>query len=364
MCSVLDMARRFDAPSDHDFGGKAGSCRSRLSMPPQNWSPPASPVTPPPASPPAGRTRPPTQELVAGTPVQPQPQQPSMLQRNASGAGSSSEDASFVFDHRATPRTISAPIAIRPSGSRNSGFASRQVSSMAAVRGAGSHDAQPHRKTSFAQEMSRHVRSWTRRDSEDSFKSMASEPVSYSAQTYVASDIWLAERKLDLVEDGILDREEKKASRRRARAADVFSVESESQDFSSRIVRMLWANPVAHNPAATSCPPEPRSLRSRRNARGQYRVQEKGNLASGRGPSPHYLNPGMPHSKSAVGTGGQDFLAQPGFDPSYPDAGGNAYESGGSFGRRNAFRRVVRKADFARWVRYRANLRAERRNVL
>lgn len=130
--------------------------------------------------------------------------------------------------------------------SLNRGLFNRQWSHVSA----GPDAIEARRRSSF----SRQLRGF-RGESQDSLASLASEPASYSNKLYLSSDIWLTEKKLDSVEGDIKKREEEKIRRRgkpRRDVHDVFGRESESQNFSSRLVGLLWSNPVTSNPAAPS----------------------------------------------------------------------------------------------------------------
>lgn len=134
---------------------------------------------------------------------------------------------------------------------------------------AGTDATENRRRSSF----SRQLRSF-RGESQDSLASLASEPASYSNKLYLASDIWLTEKKLDNVEGDIKKREEEKIRRRgkpRRDVHDVFGRESESQNFSSRLVGLLWSNPVTSNPATAS-----RSNAGRKDSHRKGRVERRG----------------------------------------------------------------------------------------
>lgn len=255
-------------------------------------------------------------------------------------------------DQPTSSRTVSTPVKV--AGAPRPRAAGRQRSMVAS---AVSRDVESRRISSFTKEMGRHRNRFSRRDSEDSLMSAASEPVSYSNHLYVSSDIWLAEKKLDVVEDGIIEREDKKARRRRGRpeatSCDAFSPEAEGQNFSSRLIGMLWSSPAAHNPVAPRHG-APQGYAGRGMGRGNYRVRERGNIDTGIRataiPDSHGPRPvsSMPKVDSYAALAERDQIMRSGrIEPK---------KSGMYF-----VRKALKRADVARWIRHRSNLRAERR---
>lgn len=305
---------------------------------------PVSPVTPPPdnGSPVSSRSATPPHVGERSRPATP------------AGAHQVRKDDSVL-----AARTTSAPLKV--AGVPRPRAAGRQRS-MAAYSSGASRDAESRRISSFTKEVSKHMSRFSRRDSEDSLMSAASEPVSYSNHLYVSSDIWLAEKKLDVVEGGIIEREDKKARRRRGRpgasSSDAFSPEAEGQNFSSRLIGMLWSSPAAHNPMGPrhGAPRhgDPHGLAGRGIGRGNYRVRERGNIDTGvhgtvhndaHGPRPATS---MPKVDSYAAMAERDQIMRSG--RILPKKNGMYF-----------MRKALKRADIARWIRHRHNLRVERR---
>jgi hypothetical protein len=208
------------------------------------------------------------------------------------------------------------------------------------------------RKSSFA-------RRYSRRDSQDSVFSGASEPLSYSNNLYVASDIWLAEKKLDNVEGEIIQREGDKARRRqrmRKDPHDPFGEHAESQNISSRLVGLLWSNPVASN-AAGACASRRQPNGGRRQRRGQ--AGERGGVGSeGKFTSKQSFTmvdnmPGaFPHVESNIGGRARQYSREDLNSHDIPRKHMSYH-----------VKQVAKKADVGRWLRRRVHRRAERRDL-
>lgn len=213
---------------------------------------------------------------------------------------------------------------------------------------------QTGRMISFTAVLSRQMSKLSRRDSEDSLLTMTSEPQAFSDSTYVAGDIWLAEKKLDQVESNIIARESNRnesrrgdgpvphirhtPSQRRAVASDPFSAHNENVEGSSRFVRMLWSGPAVHDPTPRS---RPRAQHG--SARADTRGRDKGTAAQ-------QAHEG--HFARVSSAGDAHMYGE--FDPLYG-------------GRRHSMRRfkaVAKRMDVARWWRRQSHLRAERRDMI
>jgi hypothetical protein len=218
-------------------------------------------------------------------------------------------------------------------------------------------NSESRRMSSFTRQMR-----FSRKDSTDSLMSAASEPVSYSNNLYVASDIWLAEKKLDTVEGEIIHRQDEKARRRGhpKNVADAFGHEAESQNFSSRLVGMLWSNPVASNSGVQQ---QRRSQRpashSRRFGRGGYQVKERGTVGKGgkftAAPSPRMADnmPGaFPHVQS-------NMSVRPQYQTKEQVSGNDMPRKMMSYHVKEA----AKKGSPARWLRRRVHRRAERKEM-
>lgn len=221
---------------------------------------------------------------------------------------------------------------------------------------AATDQSEGRRKSSFSRQFR-----LSRRDSQDSMMSGASEPVSYSNNLYVSSDIWIAEKKLDNVEGEIMQREDDKARRRgvpRRDVHDAFGEDAESQNFSSRLVGLLWSNPVTANPSVNTARGDRRHAGSvRRNGRrGRGQARERGAVGKeGKFMASDQMGDNMPgalpHVFSNVGRGQhqtkEEVASQ---DLARKQMGYNVRE-------------IAKKADPARWFRRHAHRRAERRDI-
>lgn len=206
-----------------------------------------------------------------------------------------------------------------------------------------------------------------RGESQDSLVSQASEPISYSNKLYLASDIWLTEKKLDNVEGDIRNREEEKVRRRgkpRRDVHDVFGRESESQNFSSRLVGLLWSNPVTANPAVPSRSNLERK-ESRRNGPVQRRDHgpERGALGINGKFAPKAMHhmadnmPGaMPHVNSTLHN--ESSATQTKDELEFIKLQTSCHRQRGYY-----VKELARKADPVRWYRRHVMKRAERFDI-
>lgn len=198
-----------------------------------------------------------------------------------------------------------------------------------------------------------------RRESTESMVSMASEPASYSNNLYVASGIWLAEKKLDTVETNIVARssgsDPQSAGKKfgedergdKTTFADAFGPEVEQQNFSSRLVGMLWSNPVAGH----SAPQQRQKARPTSSGLGRRNVRERGSLGGRNRQSAHNMTSLDSISASVLGTPDADIAGSTVFDYVVP--------------KRHMSHRVraaARKVDPGRWLRRRMHRNADRRN--
>lgn len=242
--------------------------------------------------------------------------------------------------------------------SLNRGLFSRQWSHVSA----GPDANETRRRSSF----SRQLRSF-RGESQDSLASLASEPASYSNKLYLSSDIWLTEKKLDSVEGDIKKREEEKIRRRgkpRRDVHDVFGRESESQNFSSRLVGLLWSNPVTSNPAVPSRGNAGRKD-SHRKGRAERRRNgpERGALGTDGKFAPkaaYHLSDNMPgtlpHVQSTAQAGGSTGPTQDELE--FIELQNTSHRQRGYY-----VKELARKADPVRWYRRHVLKRAERFDI-
>lgn len=87
--------------------------------------------------------------------------------------------------------------------------------------------------------------------------SVLTEPVSYSNNSYVAADMWLVHKDVDTAENAVREREKQRERSRHSvndHHADLHSSANDSQDMSSKLLRMFFTGGAREVPSGFVAP--------------------------------------------------------------------------------------------------------------